>query len=139
MGGFGLRASDFGPDLKELKMDSGISTVRNLLYIVLVLAVLGVCANAYLGVELAQNSEELSRLSDLLQKQLMTSAAGQSQQMIDRMDQLHRDADSFDTKMDAANKKFFRDLNDQLPKILDKYVQSRAPMIERQAIKQMPH
>jgi uncharacterized protein HemX len=120
-------------------MDSGISTVRNLLYIVLVLAVLGVCANVYLGMELAQNSEELSRLSDLLQKQLMTSAAGQSQQMIDRMDQLHRDADSFDTKMDAANKKFFKDLNEQLPKILDKYVQSRAPMIERQAIKQMPH
>jgi hypothetical protein len=124
-------------------MDSGISAVRNLLYIVLVLAVLGVCANVYLGVELAQNSEELSRLSDLLQKQLMTSAAGQSQQMIDRMDQLHRDADSFDSKMDAANKKFFDDLNVKLPIILDKYVKSRAPLIERQAerqaIKQMPH
>jgi hypothetical protein len=119
-------------------MDNGISTVRNLLYIVLVLAVLSIVADGYVGMQLSQNSDELARLSVLLQKQVMSSAVEQSQQLQAKMDKLDQDAAGFDQKMDAANTKFFNDLNVKLPIILDKYVKSRAPMIERQAIKQVP-
>ena len=56
-----LPISDFGPrtprpsarSLKGVNMDSGLSTVRNLLYIVLVLALLSVFANIYVGTQLA--------------------------------------------------------------------------------------
>ena len=69
-------------------MDSGLSTVRNLLYIVLVLALLSVFANVYVGTQLAQNSDELASLRLLLQKQMMGSAMNQSQQLQKKMDML---------------------------------------------------
>lgn len=43
-------------------MDSGYSTVRNLLYIVLVLTVLSIFANFYVASQLARNSDELARM-----------------------------------------------------------------------------
>ncbi len=67
-------------------MDSGISTVRNLLYIVLVLALLSIFANIYVGTQLSQNSDELARLGLLLQKQMMSTAMEQSQQLQKKMD-----------------------------------------------------
>ncbi len=123
-------------------MDSGLSTVRNLLYIVLVLALLAVATNFYVATQLSQNSEELSRLSTLLEKQLGTTGIDQSQKLIDRLDQAHRDADAIDGKLAKAREDFMTDLNNKAPGIveraMDKYIQKKAPQLERQALKQMP-
>ena len=124
-------------------MDSGISTVRNLLYIVLVLAILSIVADGYLGMQLSQNSDELARLSTLLQKQLMTSAVEQSQQLQQKMEKLDQDAAGIDQKMQDAQDKFVARMNRELPplmeKTMDNYIKKRAPQIEKQALKQMPH
>jgi hypothetical protein len=131
-------------------MDNGLSTVRNLLWIVLVLALLSIFADMYVGVQLSQNSDELARLGLLLQKQLGQTVIGQSQQLQDKMDMLDRDASGIDAKlqkaqndMDAKMKKAQDDLvvrmNAELPRIMDNYIRTRAPQIERQAMKQVPH
>lgn len=124
-------------------MDSGISTVRNLLYIVLVLALLSVVANVYVGTQLAQNSDELSRLGLLLQKQLMSSAVEQSQELQQKMDKLHEDAAGMDARLQKAQDDFVARMNKELPPLIDRtmdnYVKTRAPMIQRQVMQQVPH
>ncbi len=123
-------------------MDSGISTVRNLVYIVLVLGILSLLTNIYLGTQLSRNSDELARLSLLLQKQMMTSAVEQSQQLQQKMDKLDQDAAGIDQKMQDAQDKFVARMNHDLPPLIertmDNYVRTRMPMVERQAMKQMP-
>jgi hypothetical protein len=123
-------------------MDSGISTVRNLVYIVLVLGILSFLTNIYLGTQLARNSDELARLTLLLQKQMMTSAVEQSQQLQQKMDKLDQDAAGIDQKMQTAQDKFVARMNRELPplmeKTMDNYVRTRMPMMERQAMKQIP-
>ena len=57
-------------------MDSGISTVRNLLYIVLVLAILSIFANVYLGMQLSKNSDELVGFGQLLDEQMKKNVVG---------------------------------------------------------------
>ena len=123
-------------------MDSGISTVRNLLYIVLVLGVLSLLTSIYLGTQLSRNSDELARLSLLLQKQMMTSAVEQSQQLQQKMEKLDQDAAGIDQKMQNAQDKLVARMNHDLPplmeKTMDNYVRTRMPMIEKQAMRQMP-
>ena len=119
-------------------MDSGLSTVRNLLYIVVVLTLLSVFANVYVGTQLAQNSDELSRLGVLLQKQMMGSAINQSEQLQKKMDMLDQDAASIDAKLKRAQDDFVARMNVELPRIMDNYIKTRAPQIERQAMKQIP-
>jgi hypothetical protein len=119
-------------------MDSGISTVRNLLYIVLVLALLSIFMDLYVGMQLSQNSDELARLGLLLQKQLESSAVGQSQQLQQKMDQLNQDAASIDAKLQKAQDDMVARMNVELPRIMDNYIKTRAPQIERQAMKQVP-
>ena len=124
-------------------MDSGLSTVRNLLYIVLVLALLSVFANIYVGTQLAANSEELSRLGLLLQKQLMTNGVEQSEKLQEKMQKLNEQADGIDAKLQKAQDDFVKRMNADLPPLIDRtmdnYIKTRAHAIERQAIKQMPH
>jgi hypothetical protein len=120
-------------------MDSGISTVRNLLYIVLVLALLSVFANIYVGTQLAQNSDELARLGLLLQKQMMGNAIEQSQELQKKMDILDRDAAGIDAKLQKAQDDFVARMNVELPRIMDNYIRTRAPEIQKQAMKQMAH
>jgi len=124
-------------------MDSGLSTVRNLLYIVLVLALLSVFANIYVGTQLAANSEELSRLGLLLQKQLMTNGVEQSEKLQEKMQKLNEQADGIDAKLQKAQDDFVKRMNADLPPLIDRtmdnYIKTRAPAIERQSIKQMPH
>jgi outer membrane murein-binding lipoprotein Lpp len=117
-------------------MDSGYSTVRNLLYIVLVLSLLSVFSNLYVASELSRNSDELARLGLLLQKQLMGSAMEQSQELQKKMDQLNQDAAGIDAKLQKAQDDFVARMNIELPRIMDNYIKSRAPMIERQVMKQ---
>ena len=120
-------------------MDSGISTIRNLLYIVLVLTLLSVFSSLYVGTQLSQNSAELASMSQLLQKQLMASAIGQSEQLQKKMDMLDQDAAGIDAKLQKAQDDFVARMNVELPRIMDNYIKTRAPQIERQALKQVPH
>jgi len=119
-------------------MDSGNSSVRNLLYIVLVLTLLSVFANFYVATQLARNSDELARLGLLLQKQMMGTALEQSQQLQQKMEQLNQDAAGIDAKLQKAQDDFVPRMNVELPRIMDNYVKSRAPMIEKQAMKRVP-
>ncbi|MGA3164833.1 MAG: hypothetical protein ABSF14_01810 [Terriglobia bacterium] len=119
-------------------MDSGNSSVRNLLYIVLVLTLLSVFANFYVATQLARNSDELARLGLLLQKQMMGTALEQSQQLQQKMEQLNQDAAGIDAKLQKAQDDFVARMNVELPRIMDNYVKSRAPMIEKQAMKRVP-
>ena len=120
-------------------MDSGYSTVRNLLYIVLVLTLLSVFASFYVGTQLSRNSDELSRLGMLLQKQMMGTALEQSEQLQKRMDQLNQDAAGIDAKLQKAQDSFVARMNVEMPRIMDNYIKSRAPMIEKQVMQQVPH
>ena len=120
-------------------MDSGYSTVRNLLYIVLVLTLLSVFADFYVGTELARNSDEMARMGLLLQKQMMGTALQQSEQLQKKMDQLNQDAEGIDGKLQKAQDSFVQRMNVELPRIMDNYVKSRAPMIEKQVMQQVPH
>ena len=75
----------------------------------------------------------------LLQKQLMSSAVGQSEQLQQKMDQLNKDAASIDAKRKRPQDDMVARMNVELPRIMDNYIKTRAPQIERQAIKQVPH
>ena len=120
-------------------MDSGYSTVRNLLYIVLVLALLSIFANFYVATQLARNSDELDGLRQVLAKQMMGTALAQSQQLQLKMDQLNQDAAGIDAKLQKAQDDFVARMNVELPRIMDNYVKRRMPQVEREAMKQIPH
>jgi hypothetical protein len=120
-------------------MDSGYSTVRNLLYIVLVLALLSIFANFYVATQLARNSDEMDGLRQVMAKQVMSTALAQSQQLQAKMDQLNNDAAGIDAKLQKAQDDFVARMNVELPRIMDNYIKTRAPEVERQAMKQIPH
>jgi uncharacterized protein YoxC len=119
-------------------MDSGYSTVRNLLFIVLVLTLLSIFANFYVASQLARNSDELARMGLLLQKQMMGTALQQSEQLQAKMEQLNQDAAGIDAKLQKAQDSFVARMNVELPKIMDNYIKSRAPVVEKQVMKQVP-
>jgi len=124
-------------------MDNGYSTVRNLLYIVLVLVVLAVLSNFYVASQLSRNSDELASLRLYLQKQMMGTALTQAEELEKRMDALNQSAAGIDAKMkkaqdemDAKLKKaqddFVARMQVELPRIMDNYVKQRAPLVQRQ-------
>jgi len=120
-------------------MNDGISTVRNLLYVVLGLTLLSIFANFYVGTQLAKNSDELDGLRQILAKEMMGSALDQSQQLQKRMDQLNQDAAGIDKKLQDAQDSFVARMNRELPITMDNYFKTRAPQIERQVMQQVPH
>jgi len=73
-----------------------------------------------------------------LQKQMMGTALEQSQQLQQKMEQLNQDAAGIDAKLQKAQDDFVARMNVELPRIMDNYVKSRAPMIEKQAMKRVP-
>jgi citrate synthase len=124
-------------------MDAGYSTVRNLLYIVVVLVALSILSSFYVASQLARNSDELGSLRLLLQKQMMGTALAQSEELQKRMDALNQSASGIDAKMkkaqdemDAKLKKaqddFVARLQAELPKMMDNYVKQRAPLVQKQ-------
>ena len=124
-------------------MDTGSTTVRNLLYIVLVLVILAGLSNLYVASQLAHNSDELASLRLLLQKQLMGNVMTQSEELQKRMDALNQSASGIDAKMkqaqdemDAKLKKaqddFVARMQVELPRIMDNYVKQRTPLVEKQ-------
>ena len=124
-------------------MESGLSTVRNLLYIVLVLVLLAILSNLYVATELSRNSDELASLRQLLAKQVMGSAMAEAEELQKRMETLNQTASGIDAKMkqaqdemDARLKKaqddFVARLQAELPRMMDNYVKQRAPLVQRQ-------
>jgi H2-forming N5,N10-methylenetetrahydromethanopterin dehydrogenase-like enzyme len=124
-------------------MDTGYSTVRNLIYVVLALVVLAILSNFYVASQLDRNSQELASLRLLLQKQLMGTALTQAEELQTRMEALNQSAAGIDAKMkqaqeemDAKLKKAQDDLvarmNVELPRMMDNYIKQRAPLVQRQ-------
>lgn len=127
-------------------MDAQYSTIRNLLWFVLVLAVLAVLSNFYVASQLARNSDELASIRLLLQKDMMGTALIQSQELQKRMDALNASAggmddklkqaqDAMDAKLRKAQDDFVARIELELPKIMDTYVQSRVPRVQKEAEK----
>ena len=124
-------------------MDAGYSTLRNLLYIVIVLVVLSILSNFYVSSQLARNSNELASLRMLLQKQMMGTALTQAEELQKRMDALNQSAagidakmkqaqDEMDAKMKKAQDDFVARMQVELPKMMDNYIKQRTPLVEKQ-------
>jgi len=112
-------------------MDTGYSTLRNLLWFVLVLALLSVVSNFYVASQLARNSDELASLRQFLEKQAMSTILTQSEELEKRMDTLNQDAAGVDAKLQKAQNDFVARMQVELPKIMDNYVKSHATPLER--------
>jgi len=124
-------------------MDTGYSTIRNLIYVVLALVVVAILSNFYVASQLDRNSQELASLRLLLQKQLMGTALTQVEELQKRMETLNQSAAGIDAKMkqaqeemDAKLKKaqddFVARMNVELPRMMDNYIKQRAPLVQRQ-------
>ena len=111
-------------------MDSGISSVKTLLYIVLVLALLAAGSNFYVASQLDRNSQELASLRLLLQKQMMGNAMTQVEEMQKKMEALNQSASGIDAKMKKAQDDFVARMNRELPSMMDRYIQQRANKIQ---------
>ena len=118
-------------------MDSGISTVRNLLFVVMALVIVAILSNFWVASQLDRSTQELASLRLLMQKQMMGTALTQAEELQKRMDALNQSAAGIDGKMkkaqeemDAHLKKaqddFVARMNVELPRMMDNYVKSRA-------------
>lgn len=113
-------------------METGYSTVRNLLYIVLVLVILAILSNFYVAQQLSRNSDELASIRQLLAKQLMGTALSQSIELQKRMDALNENANGIDAKLQKAQDQFVARMQVELPRIMENYVRQRLPAIEKE-------
>ena len=124
-------------------MDTGYSTVRNLIYVVLALVVVAILSNFYVASQLDRNSQELASLRLLLQKQLMGTALTQVEELQKRMETLNQSAAGIDAKMKQAQEEmdaklekaqddFVARMNVELPRMMDNYIKQRAPLVQRQ-------
>jgi hypothetical protein len=111
-------------------MDAGISTIRNLLYVVLVLVVLSALSGLYLATQLARNSDELASLRLLLQKEMMGTALTHAQELEKQMDALNQSAASIDDKLKKAQDDFVARMQVELPRIMDNYAKQRGSILE---------
>ena len=129
-------------------MDAQFSTLRNLLWFVLVLALLAVLSNFYVALQLARNSDELASIRMLLQKDMLGKALTQSEELQKRMDSLNASAsgmdeklkraqDEMDAKLRKAQDDFVARIKSELPQIMDNYAQSRAPRLQKEAEQQL--
>ena len=125
-------------------MEPSNSALRNLLFVALLLVTLALLSNYDVASQLSRNSDELATIRLLLQKQLMGQVMTQSEELQKRMDSLNQTASGIDQKMkqaqdemDAKLKKAQDDLvarmQLELPKIMDNYVKTHTPALERQA------
>jgi citrate synthase len=124
-------------------MDSGISTVRNLLFVVMALVIVAILSNFWVASQLDRSTQELASLRLLLQKQMMGTALTQAEELQKRMDALNQSAagidakmkqaqDEMDAKLRKAQDDFVARMNVELPRTMDNYVKTRAPLIQKQ-------
>jgi hypothetical protein len=112
-------------------MDAGLSTIRNLLYVVLVLVLLSALSGFYVAKQLARNSDELASLRLLLQKQMMGTALTHAEELEKRMDTLNQDAAGIDDKLKKAEDAFVARMQVELPRIMDNYAKQRGAILEQ--------
>jgi len=123
-------------------MDTGLSTIRNLLYVVLVLVLLSALSGFYVATELARNSDELASLRLLLQKEMMGAALTHAQELEKQMDALNQSAAGIDDKLKKAQDDFVARMQVELPRIMDNYVKQRGSIVEQKIHQQgvpLPH
>ena len=123
-------------------MDTGLSAIRNLLYIVLVLVVLSTLSGFYVATQLARNSDELASLRLLLQKEMMGTALTQAQELEKQMDALNQSAAGIDDKLKKAQDDFVGRMQVELPRIMDNYVKQQGSIVEQKIHQQgvpLPH
>jgi hypothetical protein len=123
-------------------MDTGLSTIRNLLYVVLVLVLLSALSGFYVATQLARNSDELASLRLLLQKEMMGTALTQAQELEKQMDALNQSAAGIDDKLKKAQDDFVVRMQAELPRIMDNYVKQRRSILEQKIQQQgvpLPH
>jgi len=123
-------------------MDAGLSTIRNLLYVVLVLVLLSALSGFYVATQLARNSDELASLRLLLQKEMMGTALTHAQELEKQMDALNQSAAGIDDKLKKAQDDFVARMQVELPRIMDNYVKQRGSIVEQKIHQQgvpLPH
>jgi hypothetical protein len=111
-------------------MDTGLSTIRNLLYVVLVLVLLSALSGFYVATQLARNSDELASLRLLLQKEMMGTALTHAQELEKRMDALNQSAAGIDDKLKKAQDDFVARMQVELPRIMDKYLEQQSASVK---------
>jgi hypothetical protein len=112
-------------------MEARLSTIRNLLWAVIVLVVLSALSGFYVAQQLARNSDELASLRLLLQKEMMGTALTQAQELEKQMDALNQNAAGIDAKLQKAQDDFVARMQVELPRIMDKYVKERGSLLEQ--------
>ena len=112
-------------------MDAGLSTIRNLLYVVIVLVLLSGLSGFYVATQLARNSDELASLRLLLQKEMMGPALAHAEELEKRMDALDQDAAGIDDKLKKAQDDFVVRMQVELPRIMDNYAKQRGTVLEQ--------
>ena len=123
-------------------MDARLSTIRNLLWLVLVLVLLSALSGFYVATELARNSDELASLRLVLQKEMTGTALTQAQELERRMDALNQDASGIDAKLEKAQDDFAARMRAELPRIMDDYIKQRSSSLEQKMQHQsmtLPH
>jgi H2-forming N5,N10-methylenetetrahydromethanopterin dehydrogenase-like enzyme len=124
-------------------MDSTNSALRNLLFFVIALVIIAILSNFWVASQVDKNTQELASLRLLMQKQMMGTALTQAEELQKRMDALNQSAAGIDAKMKQAQEEmdaklrkaqddFVARMNVELPKTMDNYVKSRAPLIQKQ-------
>ena len=119
-------------------MDAGLSTIRNLLYVVLVLVLLSALSGFYVATQLARNSDELASLRLLLQKEMMGTALTHAQELEKQMDALNQSAAGIDDKLKKAQDDFVVRMQVELPRIMDNYVKQRGSLVEQKIQQGVP-
>ena len=124
-------------------MDSTNSALRNLLFFVIALVIIAILSNFWVASQVDKNSQELASLRLLMQKQMMGTALTQAEELQKRMDALNQSAAGIDAKMKQAQDEmdgklrkaqddFVARMNVELPKTMDNYIKTRAPLVQRQ-------
>jgi len=123
-------------------MDAGLSTIRNLLYVVIVLVLLSALSGFYVATQLARNSDELASLRLLLEKEMMGTALTHVQELEKQMVALNQSAAGIDDKLKKAQDDFVVRMQVELPRIMDDYVKQRGTLVEQKIHQQgvpLPH
>jgi len=123
-------------------MDASLSTIRNLLYVVIVLILLSALSGFYVATELSRNSDELASLRLLLQKEMMGPALAHAEELEQRMDALNQNAARIDDKLKKAQDDLVARMQVELPRIMDKYVKERQSLVQQKIQQQgasLPH
>jgi len=124
-------------------MDSTNSALRNLLFFLIALVIIAILSNFWVASQVDKNTQELASLRLLMQKQMMGTALTQAEELQKRMDALNQSAAGIDAKMKQAQEEmdaklrkaqddFVARMNIELPKTMDNYVKSRAPLVQKQ-------